>query len=102
MPTVPQADAGPLYGIVFPILISVSLTPGSYWLSASATLPTMRLPAIKMAKHVGLICQLPKPKRAKLNFMIALRTYMHEKTFPLSACEAINRSDALHSEQGAF
>src|SRR5216683_7620738 len=29
-------DAGPLYGIVWPILISVSLAPGSYFFCANA------------------------------------------------------------------
>src|SRR5678816_1937762 len=31
---VPYADAGPLYGIVWPILISVSVAPGSYFFCA--------------------------------------------------------------------
>src|SRR5579871_6346484 len=32
----PYADAGPLYGLVLPILISVSDAPGSYFFCASA------------------------------------------------------------------
>jgi len=32
----PKAEAGPLYGAIFPILISVSVTPGAYFLSADA------------------------------------------------------------------
>ncbi len=35
LPIVPYADAGPLYGIVCPILISVSDAPGSYFFWAS-------------------------------------------------------------------
>src|SRR4249920_2953435 len=34
---VPRADTGPLYGWVWPILISVSVTPGPYFFSARAT-----------------------------------------------------------------
>ena len=36
LPIVPYADAGPLYGIVWPILISVSDAPGSYFFWAAA------------------------------------------------------------------
>src|SRR3954447_6257063 len=31
LPIVPYADAGPLYGLVWPIFISVSVAPGSYF-----------------------------------------------------------------------
>src|SRR6185369_7846673 len=34
LPMVPYADAGPLYGMVCPILISVSVAPGSYFFCA--------------------------------------------------------------------
>jgi hypothetical protein len=36
LPTVPQAEAGPLYGIVWPILISVAVTPGALLFCAAA------------------------------------------------------------------
>src|SRR3954471_21747925 len=41
LPIVPYADAGPLYGLVCPIFISVSVAPGSYfcwaWTAEAAT-----------------------------------------------------------------
>src|SRR6185295_15685571 len=36
LPIVPYAEAGPLYGMVWPILISVSDAPGSYFFWAAA------------------------------------------------------------------
>src|SRR6516225_7583845 len=35
-PITPYADAGPLYGMMLPILISVLVAPVSYWFAASA------------------------------------------------------------------
>src|SRR6478735_8206835 len=36
LPITPYAEAGPLYGLVWPILISVSLAPVSYFFCAKA------------------------------------------------------------------
>jgi hypothetical protein len=36
LPMVPYAEAGPLYGLVLPILISPSDAPGSYFFCAAA------------------------------------------------------------------
>jgi hypothetical protein len=36
LPITPQEEAGPLYGMILPILISVSLAPGSYFFYAFA------------------------------------------------------------------
>ena len=48
-PPAPYAEAGPLYGLVCPILISTSLAPGSYFFCASVALAavTAAKPAVR-------------------------------------------------------
>src|SRR6266581_6564535 len=45
LPMVPYADAGPLYGLVFPTLISVAVTPTTVWAAASAGISPARATA---------------------------------------------------------
>src|ERR1051325_4422126 len=63
LPIVPYADAGPLYGLVLPILISVSVAPGPYFLPcASAGLAAAASVAAAEANNLRLVsCIISSP-----------------------------------------
>src|SRR4029453_14126667 len=60
LPMVPYADAGPLYGFVLPILISVAVTPTTVWAGAAEASPkATRAPASTAAVNFRPIISSP-------------------------------------------
>src|SRR5690349_18850138 len=64
LPIVPYADAGPLYVIVWPILISVSDAPGSYFFCPSAG-PTATADKRTVTNHARMPFILSPPYGSK-------------------------------------
>src|SRR5260221_14385208 len=73
LPITENAETGPLYGIVCPILISASLAPGSYFgLPASEAVATR--PTLMIAAFMAFI--------RKLSFIEALPCVRHRAAAP--------------------
>src|SRR5580698_9641251 len=71
LPCMPYAEAGPLYGMILPILISVSLAPGSYFLCAAAVVAVIAAAASAASANSLLI-------RAGIVLSRALTTYFDQ------------------------
>src|SRR5688500_6793828 len=87
LPMTPYEDAGPLYGLVLPILISLSVAPSSYFLWANATPDAdntaavetppkkLRLLLFNMSSFEFSLCSIAWPESANVKSQNPQRDY---------------------------
>jgi hypothetical protein len=97
LPTTPYEDAGPLYGMMLPILISVSVAPVSYFFWAKA--PPLATANVTIAADIAATLRVSSVE--DICFLVTFLTFVKGAQSALHLREQESDDERRHAEERA-